>query len=108
MKRSAKVFFKNIFAGTIEQSEDLYVFYYDPNYLTQDLPAISHTLPKRSNSYESKILFPFFDGLIPEGWLLNIATKNWKLDPNDRMNLLLTLCHDCIGAVHIIAQEDNS
>lgn len=107
MTRRAKIFFKNIFAGTLEQVEDLYIFSYDQTYLGLDLPAISLTLPKRTQSYQSKILFPFFDGLIPEGWLLNIATKNWKLDPNDRMGLLLTLCHDCIGAVHVISQGDN-
>jgi serine/threonine-protein kinase HipA len=46
-------------------------------------------------------MFPFFDGLIPEGWLLNIAEKNWKLRPRDRMGLLLACCKDCIGAVSV-------
>ena len=46
-------------------------------------------------------LFPFFDGLIPEGWLLDIAEKNWKLNPRDRMGLLLACCKDCIGAVSV-------
>jgi serine/threonine-protein kinase HipA len=44
---------------------------------------------------------PFFDGLISEGWLLDIAIENWKLNPRDRMGLLLTICRDCIGAVHV-------
>ena len=51
-------------------------------------------------------MFPFFDGLIPEGWLLDIATKNWKLNPNDRMGLLMTCCKDCIGAVGLIGLEE--
>jgi serine/threonine-protein kinase HipA len=51
-------------------------------------------------------MLPFFDGLIPEGWLLEIAEKNWKLNPRDRMGLLLACCRDCIGAVSI--EEDNS
>jgi serine/threonine-protein kinase HipA len=46
-------------------------------------------------------MFPFFDGLIPEGWLLEIAEKNWKLDARDRMGLLLVCCRDCIGDVSI-------
>jgi serine/threonine-protein kinase HipA len=50
-------------------------------------------------------MFPFFDGLIPEGWLLDIATKNWKLNPNDRMGLLMTCCKDCIGAVGIVESK---
>ena len=51
--------------------------------------------------YWDKVLFPFFDGLIPEGWLLDIAEKNWKIDVRDRMSLLLACCKDCIGAVGV-------
>ena len=49
----------------------------------------------------SNVLFPFFDGLIPEGWLLQIVTRNWKIDQSDRFGLLLVACKDCIGAVRI-------
>jgi len=52
-------------------------------------------------------LFSFFDGLIPEGWLLDIAEKNWKLDPRDRMGLLLACCRDCIGAVSIEEERED-
>jgi serine/threonine-protein kinase HipA len=48
-----------------------------------------------------EFLFPFFDGLIPEGWLLDIAQNNWKLNPRDRMGLLMACCKDCIGAVSV-------
>jgi len=46
-------------------------------------------------------LFSFFDGLIPEGWLLNIASNHWKIDRTDRFALLITLCRDTIGAVTV-------
>jgi serine/threonine-protein kinase HipA len=59
------------------------------------------TLPLKEQPYTSKILFPFFDGLIPEGWLLDIAQNNWKLNPRDRMGLLMACCKDCIGAVSV-------
>ena len=62
---------------------------------------VSQTMPLSQKTYKSKTFFPFFDGLIPEGWLLEIAVKNWKLDPRDRMGLLLAVCRDCIGAVSI-------
>jgi serine/threonine-protein kinase HipA len=56
-------------------------------------------------------MFPFFDGLIPEGWLLDIAEKNWKIDSRDRMGLLLACCKDCIGAVSVLditrKEDDN-
>ena len=52
-----------------------------------------------------KVLFSFFDGLIPEGWLLDIAEKSWKIDTRDRMSLLLACCKDCIGAVSVVPIE---
>jgi serine/threonine-protein kinase HipA len=62
---------------------------------------VSLSLPLREEPYEDKRLFPFFDGLIPEGWLLDIAESTWKLNPRDRMGLLLACCRDCIGAVGV-------
>jgi serine/threonine-protein kinase HipA len=40
--------------------------------------------------------------------LLDIAEKNWKLHPRDRMGLLLACCKDCIGAisVHQLKEEE--
>jgi serine/threonine-protein kinase HipA len=50
-------------------------------------------------------MFPFFDGLIPEGWLLSVALDNWKLDAKDRMGLLGVACRDTIGAVALEKME---
>ena len=41
--------------------------------------AVSLSLPLREEPYVDKRLFPFFDGLIPEGWLLEIAAQTWRL-----------------------------
>jgi serine/threonine-protein kinase HipA len=49
-----------------------------------------------------RVMLPFFDGLIPEGWLLEVAETNWKLNIRDRMGLLLACCRDCSGAVSIL------
>lgn len=89
-------------AGYLVEDENGYIFSYDYSYIHSDNPIpISLTLPLQEKPFESKILFPFFDGLIPEGWLLDIAVKNWKLNERDRMELLLSCCQDCIGAVSI-------
>lgn len=86
----------------IEETDQGYTFQYDSSYLQdEEAEAVSLTLPISSEAYKSNVLFPFFDGLIPEGWLLEIAEKNWKLNTKDRMGLLLTTCSDCIGAVSI-------
>ncbi|WP_394344130.1 HipA N-terminal domain-containing protein [Aureibaculum algae] len=70
---------------------------------------MTFTMPVREKPYKEKRLFPFFEGLIPEGWLLDIASKNWKINKNDRMGLLLTCCQNCIGAVSVepITEEEN-
>jgi len=89
-------------AGWLTQDDNGYHFEYDPVYLSQtDAKPVSLTLPIKDTAYTSNVLFPFFDGLIPEGWLLDIAEKNWKLNPRDRMGLLLACCKDCIGAVGV-------
>ena len=67
--------------------------------------AVSLTLPLTDKPYHDTVLFPFFDGLIPEGWLLNIAENSWKINRRDRMSLLLACCKDCIGAVSVVEDE---
>ncbi len=97
------VFYKNILAGVLEKTGDEnFIFSYDEKYLISENPSISLTLPKNEKIFESDSLFPFFDGLIPEGWLLNLASKELRLNPlRDRFELLVNLCSDSIGAVHI-------
>lgn len=101
--RKAKVLFYNKQAGILSETEEGFMFLYDSGYVENiDSEPVSLTLPKRNKPYISKMMFPFFDGLIPEGWLLDIAENNWKIDARDRMGLLLACCRDCIGAVSII------
>ena len=101
--KQAKVFFQEIFAGVLTEDENGYAFVYNVDYLQKkDTKAVSLTLPLSEKSYNSQVLFPFFDGLIPEGWLLDIAEQSWKINLRDRMSLLLACCKDCIGAVSIV------
>jgi len=104
--RKGAVWYAGEQAGYIEEHEDHYEFYYLPEYLTGDRScAVSLTLPLQTEPFKSPQLFSFFDGLIPEGWLLDIAEKNWKLNPRDRMGLLLACCKDTIGAVTVTNGE---
>lgn len=94
--------------GTLIQDEEGYHFSYSENFLNlKNAQPVSLTLPLQSIPFHSKVLFPFFDGLIPEGWLLTIVEKNWKLNHRDRMGLLLATCRDCIGAVSVEEIIDN-
>ena len=100
--RFAYVYVNQSLAGIIRETDEGYQFQYDNDYLlSEHSTAVSLTLPLREESYTSKYLFPFFDGLIPEGWLLDVVTNNWKLDPSDRFGILIAACKDCIGNVSI-------
>ena len=107
--RKADVYMRDTLAGYLSETEEGYRFDYAQSYLVQpDREAVSLTLPLSEEGYFSKVMFPFFDGLIPEGWLLEVAERNWKLQERDRMGLLMACCRDCIGAVRILPSQIES
>lgn len=101
--RQAAIYYKEVLAGTLtETDEGEYTFQYNIEYVeTHPKQFLTFSMPVTAKPYTDKRLFPFFEGLIPEGWLLDIASKNWKINPNDRMGLLLACCQNCIGAVSV-------
>lgn len=101
--KQGKVFVNDRYAGMLTEDDEGFTFTYDAAYLSSaTAEAVSLTLPLSEKSYRNSVLFPFFDGLIPEGWLLNIAENSWKINHRDRMSLLLACCKDCIGAVSVV------
>ncbi len=101
--KQANVYVGNNLAGGLTEDDLGYEFRYDSDYLkSEGADAVSLTLPLSAKPYRDKVLFPFFDGLIPEGWLLDIAEQSWKISARDRFSLLLACCKDCIGNVSVI------
>lgn len=101
--KQATVNLRGIKAGILTEDDNGYSFQYDADFLqSEKAEAISLTMPLTDKPYREKMLFPFFDGLIPEGWLLDIAETSWKIDARDRMSLLMACCRDCIGAVGVV------
>ena len=81
-------------------------FSYDAAWLARsDAEPISLTLPLRAESYDSRSLHPFFENLLPEGWLLEIATSKLRISKDDAFGLLLAICADCVGAVEIVPAD---
>ena len=96
--RRAQVLVRGQLAGLLCETDAGYSFIYDSDYLHSEQPSpVSLTLPLREEAYVSKTLFAFFDGLIPEGWLLDVVVRNWKLSEKDRFGILLVACKDPIG-----------
>lgn len=107
MNRKANVFLHEKLAGVLAETDAGYSFLYDlDNINGEEVFSVSQTLPVTKKVFQSKVLFPFFDGLIPEGWLLDIAIDNWKINARDRFGLLLACCKNTIGAVSVIPQAD--
>jgi serine/threonine-protein kinase HipA len=107
--RKAAIFYKDLFAGVLtETDEGEYTYAYDKSYV-EKYPSqfLTFSMPVTKGTFKDRRLFPFFEGLIPEGWLLDIASKSWKINQNDRMGLLLACCGNCIGAVSVQPIEEN-
>ena len=101
--RQADIYRKEVLAGTLTEDGGEYRVCYDKAYLAHtDAQPVSLTLPLHAEAFVSPVLFPFFDGLIPEGWLLDVALRNTDISILDRMSLLLLCCKDCIGSVSVL------
>ena len=100
--RQAAIYVQDVFCGILREDEEGFHFRYEADYMSRpDALSVSPTMPLTADPYEKEMMFPVFDGLIPEGWLLDIASQSWKIDPRDRMGLLLTCCKDCIGDISV-------
>lgn len=107
--RRALIKYDDIEAGILSELDNgEYQFVYDGDYIKNHPEKfITFQMLVSTQVYSSKRLFPFFDGLIPEGWLLSIASEGWKINKNDRMGLLLACCQNAIGAVTVHPLNDD-
>ena len=107
--KTALIQYKGKDAGILKETDEGYEFQYNEEYLADTASKpVSLTLPLTDKPFKSSVLFPFFDGLIPEGWLLDVALRNTDISELDRFSLLLLCCKDCIGAVSVIPLKEDS
>lgn len=105
--KQADIYRKGVFAGVLTEEGGEYRFRYDETYLMRDdAHPISLTFPLQAETFVSPVLFPFFDGLIPEGWLLDVALRNTDISILDRMSLLLLCCKECTGSVSVVPRPN--
>jgi serine/threonine-protein kinase HipA len=104
--QKAYVYQKGLFAGILLQTEEGYLFQYDETYLNRpDAIPVSLSLPLQARAYHSHSLFPFFEGLIPEGYLLEVALQTFKLQPYDHFSILLACGQDVVGSVSVLKEK---
>lgn len=89
-------------AGVLEETGAGTRFTYDATWISNPRAVpVSLTMPLREEPYESRGLLTFFENLLPEGWLLELATTKLKVPKDDAFGILIATCADCIGAVEI-------
>lgn len=101
--KKAKIYNFNQLAGYLLQvSEQEYIFEYEPDY---EGPPISLTMPVATQRFTFRTFPPFFDGLLPEGVLLEALLKQAKIDRKDYFEQLLTVGADLVGSVTVVRDE---
>ena len=97
--RKAYVSVNGIKAGVLEEIQDgAYKFSYLDEY--QGAP-VSLTMPLTNKVYDFDVFPPFFEGLLPEGIMLEALLRKYKIDRNDYFGQLLIVGQDVVGAVTI-------
>ncbi len=100
----AEVYRNGKLAGTlIKHSTNSFEFRYDDEWFANDhLPAISLTMPKTKQIYQSQYLFPFFFNMLSEGVNKKLQCRQLKIDEKDYFGLLMaTAQNDTIGSITI-------
>ena len=103
MMRQARVYCRDILAGTLGKGSEEYVFEYQADYLANpNLPAISLTFQKQKEAFRSPVLFPFFFGLLAEGEKKSLDCRILRIDEDDHFTRLLKTCSvETIGGVTV-------
>ncbi len=97
--RKARVSINGVSAGLLEElSGGKYQFTYDAAY--RGAP-VSLTMPVKNKIYEFNRFPSFFEGLLPEGVMLESLLRKFKLDRGDFFGQLLVVGKDVVGAVSV-------
>lgn len=106
--KSAVVYYRKSPAGVLTRSRKGYGFRYLGGYLRDaSTPSVSMTLPKRGGTFRSKVLFPFFFGILTEGVQKEMQCRLMKIDENDYFTRLVrTSKYGAVGAVHVREKGD--
>lgn len=97
--RKAYVSVNGIKAGILEELQGgTYQFTYFDDY--QGTP-VSLTMPLNNKTYYFDVFPPFFEGLLPEGIMLEALLRKYKIDRNDYFGQLILVGQDVVGAVTI-------
>lgn len=99
--RKATVWVNDIEAGIFEAlNKNTYRFTYHENY--KNAP-VSLTMPITQTVHAFDRFPPFFEGLLPEGVMLEGLLHQYKLDKHDLFAQLMKVGRDLVGAISVKA-----
>lgn len=100
--RKARIFVGGRAAAVLEELDlgRKYRLIYESAY---DGPPVSLTMPVSALAYEFDRFPPFFDGLLPEGVMLDGLLRQKKIDAHDYFGQLVAVGHELVGAVTVEA-----
>lgn len=102
--RKAIILVHNKRAGILsENATGGYEFFYDDNYEGE---PVSLTMPLHTKTYSFAKFPSFFEGLLPEGIMLEGLLKIGKIDKNDFFAQLIATGNDLVGAVTVKEWKD--
>ncbi|MBF4471532.1 HipA N-terminal domain-containing protein [Flavobacterium sp. HJJ] len=87
----------------IEENSGSYEFLYDEQYEGE---AVSLTMPLTHKKYSFAKFPSFFEGLLPEGIMLEGLLKIGKIDKSDYFSQLVATGNDLVGAVTVKEWKD--
>ncbi|MGE0631232.1 MAG: HipA N-terminal domain-containing protein [Pseudobdellovibrionaceae bacterium] len=103
MHHIAKVFFNNQHVGHLSKTSEGFIFQYEKNFLeSPNCFPIGYNFPLTDKPFISQTLFPFFEGLVSEGWLLKMQSQSLKIDERDFFSMLIENGQDLIGGIKVM------
>jgi serine/threonine-protein kinase HipA len=98
--RRARVLVENIPAGILEELERgaRYRFQYDASYGGR---PVSLSMPVEDREFTFEKFPAFFDGVLPEGIMLESLLRQRKIDRDDLFGQLVAVGKDLVGAVTV-------
>ena len=96
--RRAQVYVNGTLAGELEEQDGTYAFRYAENYTGT---PVSLTMPISQHEFTSEGCPAFFEGLLPEGEMLEGLLRQRKIDRNDLFAQLIAVGAETVGAVTI-------
>jgi serine/threonine-protein kinase HipA len=103
--KNAAIFVHNVFAGTLTEVEirRVYRFVYDQEYVGN---PVSLTMPISNPIYTFDKFPPYFEGVLPEGIMLEGLIRGLKIEEDDYFSQLVATGGDLVGAVTVKPMHD--